>query len=145
MPEFHDSLIARAPVEEVWKLLYDPTRFPQWWQGVGSVDDIALDHDTDPAVEPGTQTTGYTMYPEDYPDFPMPQLLGSDCGAGTVTISCLVSDLRFEWRLQAVESGTEISAHVRIPEAEARRLADQATAVRLSLRRLADLAAAPPP
>ena len=31
------SMTARpppAPVEEVWKLLYDPARFPEWWEGI---------------------------------------------------------------------------------------------------------------
>ena len=28
---------ASAPVEEVWKLLFDPTRFPEWWVGVETV------------------------------------------------------------------------------------------------------------
>src|SRR6185312_14618713 len=37
MPGFTLSGTARAPVEEVWKLLFDPTRFPEWWAGVERV------------------------------------------------------------------------------------------------------------
>ena len=137
MPEFQESLIAEAPPEEVWKLLYDPARFPEWWQGVGTVD------------SPDAAADGhYTMYPEGYPDFPMPQLLTSGTDGRSVTVSCLVSDLRFEWRLRPVEADrgthpavrTEISAHVVVPEAEAHRVAAQTEAIHASLLRLAALA-----
>ncbi len=128
MPEFEDHARSDAPPEDVWKLLYDPGRFPDWWAGVGS-------------VEPG-RPGSYTMYPEGYPDFPMPQRL-SVAGSG-VTISCLVSDLVFEWRLAPLDGGraTSISVHVEIPESEAHRLAAQQDVISRSLSRLAALAAA---
>jgi len=133
MPEFDDETRSDAPPEEVWKLLYDPGRFPDWWAGVGTVD---------------TRATGdggsYTMFPEGYPDFPMPQLLETGGDGRSVTISCLVSDLRFAWLLEPLDggSGTAISVHVELPEAEAHRLDAQRGVVARSLRRLAELAAA---
>ncbi len=127
MPSFHDSATAAAPPEEVWKLLYDPSRFPDWWAGVGT-------------VEVGDQSR-YTMFPDGYPDFPMAQLLESRQEERRVTISCLVSDLRFEWRLEAVEGGTEVSVDVEIPDAEAHRLESQREIISASMRRLAQLAA----
>jgi uncharacterized protein YndB with AHSA1/START domain len=30
MPGFELSATSSAPVEEVWKLLFDPSRFPEW-------------------------------------------------------------------------------------------------------------------
>ena len=30
MPGFELTTDCRAPVEEVWKLLFDPDRFPDW-------------------------------------------------------------------------------------------------------------------
>jgi len=127
MPEFEEHARSDAPPENVWKLLYDPDRFPDWWAGVGS-------------VEPG-QAGAYTMYPEGYPEFPMPQQLRVS-GSG-VTISCLVSDLVFEWRLAPLDGGsaTNISVHVKIPETEAHRLAVQQDVISRSLSRLAALAA----
>ena len=126
MPEFEDQARADAPPEDVWKLLYDPGRFPDWWAGVGSVE-------TGRAGE-------YTMYPEGYPDFPMPQQMRVT--ASGVTISCLVSDLVFEWRLAPLDGGsaTHITVHVEIPEAEAQRLAAQQAVISESLARLAALA-----
>lgn len=133
MPEFDDAATTAAPVEEVWKLLYDPARFPEWWQGVET-------------VEPqGHEGRGdFTLYPAGYPDFPMPQELRSDAAGGRVTVSCMVSDLVFDWRLAPLpgSDGTQIAVHVELPEREAHRLEGQREIVRASLRALADLAAA---
>ncbi len=126
MPSFHDTVTSSAPPEEVWKLLYDPSRFPDWWAGIGTVD----------VQDPGQ----YTMYPEGYPDFPMAQLLESRLDEQRVTVSCLVSDLRFDWRLEPEGEGTLITVDVEIPEAEAHRLDPQREIITASMRRLADLA-----
>jgi uncharacterized protein YndB with AHSA1/START domain len=126
VPSFHDTATSAAPPEEVWKLLYDPARFPDWWAGIGTVD---------------VQDEGsYTMYPEGYPEFPMPQLLETSQDQQRVTVSCLVSDLRFEWRLQPEAAGTLITVDVEIPEAEAHRLEAQHEIISASMRRLAEQA-----
>ena len=127
MPSFHDTSTAAAPPEEVWKLLYDASRFPEWWAGVGT-------------VEVGGEGE-YTMYPDGYPDFPMAQLLDSRHEEQRVTVSCLVSDLRFEWRLEPVGDGTLVTVDVEIPEAEAHRLDTQREVISASMTRLARLAA----
>jgi hypothetical protein len=82
----------------------------------------------------------YTMYPDGYPDFPMAQLLDTQRDAQRVTVSCLVSDLRFEWRLEQEGAGTLISVDVEIPDAEAHRLESQREVISASVRRLAQLA-----
>ncbi len=128
MPSFHDSATSTAPPEEVWKLLYDPSRFPDWWAGVETVE--------------LTSDGGYTMYPDGYPDFPMAQLLDTQRDAQRVTVSCLVSDLRFEWRLEPDGDGTRINVDVEIPDAEAHRLDTQRQIISTSMKRLAELAAA---
>ncbi len=125
MPTFDDATISQAPVEEVWKLLYDPSRFPEWWAGVETIEAPKRD--------------GFTLYPKGYPDFPMPHTLRSE--GNRVTISCLTSDLIFEWRLEPTQDdGTRIAVHVEIPEVEAHRLETQREAVSASLRSLAALA-----
>ncbi len=128
MPSFHDSAESPAAPEEVWKLLYDPAAFPRWWAGIGTVDVGA--------------EGAYTMYPEGYPDFPMAQLLASDRDERRVKVSCMVSDLIFDWRLEpGTSAGTRISVEVEIPESEAARLESQRTSISASLRNLARLAA----
>lgn len=126
MPSFHDSTISPAPPEEVWKLLYDPARFPDWWSGIATVE-VGGDKE-------------YTMYPDGYPDFPMAQLLDTQREQQRVTVSCLVSDLRFEWRLEADSEGTRITVDVEIPDTEAHRLDTQREAISTSMQRLAQLA-----
>jgi uncharacterized protein YndB with AHSA1/START domain len=127
MPTFTLTARAFAPVEEVWKLLHDPARFPEWWAGVETV---ATGADGD-----------YTMWPAGYPDFPMAQRLGADAADGRVTISCLVSDLLFRWRLRADGEVTDVDVEVELPDREAHRLDDQRRILRQSLTALAALAA----
>jgi uncharacterized protein YndB with AHSA1/START domain len=128
MPSFHDSADAQAPPEEVWKLLYDPARFPEWWAGIAT-------------VEPGADGR-YTMFPDGYPDFPMAQMLDTQRDGRSVTVSCLVSDLVFEWVLEPLDGErTRINVHVEIPEAEAARLETQKDVIRASLGTLAEIAA----
>lgn len=126
MPSFHDTTTSTAAPEEVWKLLYDPSRFPEWWAGIET-------------VELGSEGE-YTMYPDGYPDFPMAQLLDTRREDQRVTVSCLVSDLRFEWSLAAEGDGTLISVEVEIPDSEAHRLDGQRETISASMRRLAALA-----
>jgi uncharacterized protein YndB with AHSA1/START domain len=132
MPTFDDQITTTGAPEEVWKALYDPARFPEWWTSVESVntgDDKGGEGDV-------------TFYPPGYPDFPMPQSVTTSREDQRVKVSCMVSDLVFEWRLEPLDDGgTRIDVHVEIPEAEAARLATQREVVASSLRRLADLAA----
>jgi uncharacterized protein YndB with AHSA1/START domain len=129
MPAFDERTTASAPPEEVWKLLYDPARFPDWWVGVAT-------------VEPGGDGGGaYTMYPDGYPDFPIAQLLETQRDEQRVKVSCLVSDLRFDWRLEPADEGTLITVEVEIPEGEAHRLESQREVISASMERLARLAA----
>jgi uncharacterized protein YndB with AHSA1/START domain len=127
MPSFELTSFTPAPAEEVWKLLYDPARFPEWWAGVET-------------VEPG-QHGDFTLWPTGYPDFPMPQRLRSTRVDARVTISCLVSDLEYRWQLSEHGTGTEINVHVQLPDAEAHRLPVQRDLILASLANLVQLAA----
>ncbi len=128
MPEFEMSALCRAPVEEVWKLLFDPARFPEWWVGIETVHQDA----------PGE----FTLWPTGYPDFPMPQKLRVDDANDRVTISCQLRDIDFVWQLAEAGPGTSINVNVSLPEREAHRLGGQQRAIQESLRRLAALAVA---
>jgi uncharacterized protein YndB with AHSA1/START domain len=127
MPTFELTAHTSAPVEEVWKLLHDPARFPEWWEGIES-------------VAPGPWGD-YTVWPTGYPDFPMAQHLRAEPGDGRVTISCLVSDLVFRWQLRADGETTDIDVEVELPDREAHRLPDQRRLLEKSLTTLAGIAA----
>jgi uncharacterized protein YndB with AHSA1/START domain len=126
VPGFTLTTATHAPVEEVWKLLFDPTRFPEWWAGVETVRVEARDV--------------YTMWPDGYPDFPMPQQLRTDRTAGRVTVSCQVSDIDVTWQLAEAGDGTAISVRVELPPEEAHRLTGQRELIGASLASLAALA-----
>jgi uncharacterized protein YndB with AHSA1/START domain len=128
MPGFALSAECRAPVEEVWKLLFDPARFPEWWVGIETVRTGA----------PGE----FTQWPTGYPDFPMPQKLRVDQASERVTVSCQVSDIDVVWQLTEGGQGTAIEVTVSLPEREARRLDGQHQVIAESLRRLTALAEA---
>lgn len=131
MPTFALRARSAAPVEEVWKVLHDPARFPEWWAGVEKV-----------ATGPDG---AYTMWPVGHPDFPRAQRLEAGADRARVTISCLVSDLVFRWQLReagAAGDATDIDVEVELPEHEAHRLPDQRRLLAESLHTLAALAAA---
>jgi hypothetical protein len=115
-----------APPEEVWKLLYDPSRFASWWSGVRAAERMR---------------DGRVVFHRDG-GAAMPSLLTTDRAAGQITVSCMKLDVRYEWLLSPLErGGTRISARCTLPEDEAARHQTYRAAVALSLRRLAVLAA----
>ena len=128
MPRFALTAECRASVEEVWKLLFDPARFPDWWAGIETVHKDAPDE--------------FTQWPTGYPEFPMPQKLRVDEANERVMVSCQVSDIDFVWQLAEDGPGTAIHVQVSLPEQEAHRLDGQHRAIEESLRRLVVLAEA---
>ena len=133
MPTFDDETTTAAPTRAVWKVLYDPLRFAEWWSGFASVT----------VGDANGGRADVTVYPDGYPDFPMPQIVETRTADRRIVVSCTVSDLVFAWRLEPLERGTRISVHVEIPEQESARLAMQREVVSTSLRRLAELAELP--
>lgn len=130
MPSFIVTGRTAAAVEDVWKLLFDPTCFPRWWVGIET-------------VQPDGDG-GFTQWPTGYPDFPMPQQLRVDRRSGQVTVSCQVSDIAVAWQLAESGAGTSIEVRVDIPEVEAHRLDGQREVIEASLLRLATLAESEP-
>ena len=131
MPSFDDAATIDSPPEEVFKLLHDHARLPEWMAGVGDVEDVRADGDG----------SAFTMYPEGHPDFPMAQRISGSANGRRVTVSCHVSFLEFAFSLEEADGDrTRVAVHVELPPEEAARLADQRAAVRASLERLATVA-----
>lgn len=127
MPAFTLTRVCPAPALDVFALLHDPACIAEWWA------------DTD-RVEEG-EGGAVTRYAAAWPDFPYP--LGVARADGAVTISCLQSDIVYEWRLTPHPDGCEVSARVEIPAAEADKLEAQRDEVSRSMARLIALAAPP--
>jgi uncharacterized protein YndB with AHSA1/START domain len=126
MPAFEDRAVCRAAASEVWKLLYDPARFPEWWAGMERVE--AAD---------GTVSRFMTAWP----DFAYPTRVEAG-GEGRIVISCLLSDIVHEWALEPHPDGCAVTLRIDVPEAESARLTAVAEEARSSLANLVALAEA---
>ena len=128
MPGFQERAVCRAPAEEVWKLLYDPARFADWWDGWER-------------VEPG-EDGAVTRYDRRWPEFAYPANVSTRREDGRVVVSCQLSDIVHEWTLEPAPGGCAVAVRVELPEGEEERLEDQRADVRSSLGRLIALAEA---
>ena len=126
MPRIDYTAVCRAPAVEVFKLLHDPSRIADWWAGTERVESDA--------------EGGVTRYASEFPDFAYPLAVAR--GDGAVTISCLLSDIVYEWRLTPHADGCAIVVRVDLPEAEAAREGAQRAEVGGSLENLVSLAEA---
>ena len=129
MLEFEDSARSEAPPEEVWKILYDPARCSEWWEGMETT-----------SVGDGE----FTLQQVGIPELQIPNRLEVRDEGSAVVISCLLHDFVYDWRLEPLDDGeaTVISVHVAIPDEKVERFEDfQRSMMGASVRRLATLAA----
>lgn len=124
MLSFTDRTETTAPIEEVWKLLVDPGRYPQWWAGIARVTE----------AESGGEA--FTLYHPDDPELPWPQRIENG-DSGSLVVSCLTSDMRYRWQLDEAGAHTTIGVEVEIPPDWAEHLESQRALISRSLRNLA--------
>ncbi len=137
MTGFALESVCRAPAIEVFKILHDPARIPEWWSGVERVE-----------VGPDGTVTRYTR---EWPDFAYPTAVagpvpashgavGGRSAPGVVRISCLISDIVHEWTLAPHPGGCTVNVRVELPAREAGRIDDQRAEVGACLAGLVALA-----
>jgi hypothetical protein len=129
MLEFNDSARSEAPPEQVWKILYDPARFTEWWEGMETT-----------SVGDGE----FTFQQVGVPELQIPNRLEVRDEGSAVVISCLLHDFVYDWRLESLDDGqaTQISVHVAIPDEKIERFEQfQRDMIGASVRRLARVAA----
>jgi hypothetical protein len=128
MLEFEDSARSEAPPEEVWKILYDPGRFTEWWDGMETT-----------SVGDGE----FTFQQVGVPELQIPNRLEVRSAGSAIMISCLLHDFVYDWQLEPLDGGraTRISVHVVIPDEKAERFEQRQRAmIAASVRRLAEVA-----
>jgi uncharacterized protein YndB with AHSA1/START domain len=130
MADFEERAVCRAPAIEVFKLLHDPSRFPEWWEGMDRVEGT-----------PGSGD-GVSRFMREWPDFAYPMEISHQAAEGAISISCLLSDIVHEWRIAPHPEGCVVGVAVELPEAEAGRAEAQRAEVGGSLRNLVALAEA---
>jgi hypothetical protein len=84
----------------------------------------------------------YTLWPDGRPDFPMPQRMRADRGAGRVVMSCKIRDMEATWQLAEHGDGTGITVRVVLAPASTHQLDRTREMLAASLPRLAALAEA---
>ena len=129
MLEFEDSARSEAPPEEVWKILYNPARFTEWWEGMETT-----------SVGDGE----FTLQQVGVPELQVPNRLKVRDAGSAVVISCLLHDFVYDWRLEPLDRGraTQISVHVAIPDEKIEQFEQfQRAMMGASVRRLAEVAA----
>lgn len=104
---------------EVWKLLYDPVRFPTWWQGWERVE-----------ANVGASVTHYGAR---WPDFAYPTTVVADPASARVVVSCLLSDMVYTWAIEAKGDGCLVSVLLTIPPEEAARADEERANVRQAM------------
>ena len=120
MPRFDEIAESDAPPEAVWKLLYDPEQFSRWW---------------------GCFEAGDLAQLSSHPAFPMPRVVASDRTEGRISVSCLVRDIAFDWRLaERPSGGTRIELAVTVPDSYGFDIGSQRNVIVFSVGRLARLA-----
>ncbi|MDX6646029.1 MAG: hypothetical protein QOK40_1756 [Miltoncostaeaceae bacterium] len=139
MLRFSESAVAAASPREVWKILHDPSRFPDWWAGLASIEDVGAVGDAE------TRFTAYldrAVYEDMDPRRPMGYTLRSHGDGERVVVSCLVADIEFDWRLEPVNGGreTRIDVAVAVPERRANRFELMRRIIDDSIPRLVRLA-----
>ena len=128
MPSFHDTTTSAAPPEEVWKLLYDPSRFPDWWAGIGTVDVTGRRRVHD--------VPGRLSRLPDGPAARHPTRRAARHASHAWSPTCASNGGSSQHG-----EGTLITVDVEIPEAEAHRLESQREIISTSMQQLAQLAA----
>jgi uncharacterized protein YndB with AHSA1/START domain len=105
MPVIEAEALVGAPAEEVFKILHDPTRHPEWWVGLDTIESVRTQDDT----------LRFSVYSRDYPGTRLEQRQEPLAGGGIV-MTCLQYGIRFRWRLTPEGDATRVHAHVEIPE-----------------------------
>jgi len=117
---FTESAVAAVRPREVWKILHDPGRFPEWWAGYASIEDVGA---IDEAEKRFTAYLDKAVYEDMDPRRPMDMALRTHGDGERVVVSCLVADIEFDWHLQPLNGGreTRIDVAVAVPERRANR------------------------
>jgi DNA-binding SARP family transcriptional activator len=117
-----ESALCRAPALEVMKLLQDPLRYREWWEGLT---------DAQPTAD------GLTRWMGAVPGTPIPTRIDLRRAAGGVVLRCEVTGIVHVWMLEPARGGCRVRLRAAVPAQEAGRwLKQQRAEVRASLPRL---------
>ena len=126
MIHFTETVVCRAPALQVWKLLYDPARFPEWWAGITRSEPTA-----DGAVIQTSAVAG---------DYPL-SITATRESPG-VMIRCPTTGSVYSWTIESYSDGCQVQ--VEFPDGEQEQLRLSRERILASLPRLAAMAETTP-
>lgn len=100
---FEETAVCRASALVVWKLLYDPNRFVDWWSGV---------------VRSETRAAGAVIRTESDPDFEVPLRMSPLREGSGVMMRCLVTDTVWIWGLEPHPQGCLVRMRLEVSAAD---------------------------
>lgn len=99
-----ETAVCRAPVLEVWKLLQDPMRYPEWWDGL---------------VEAEPTPDGVIRRMGALPGVPIPTRIELRRAAAGVVVRCEVTGIVHLWTLEPLREGCRVRLRAAVPGQEA--------------------------
>ena len=105
-----ESGLCRAPAVEVWKLLQDPLRYPEWWDGVTEVSPSA---------------DGVTRWMGALPGVPIPTRIELRRAPGAIVLRCEVTGIVHVWTLEPAPGGCRVRLRAAVPADATDRWLDQ--------------------
>ena len=99
------SATSAAPIEEVFKLLHDPTRVPEWWSGVAEVSGLSRHGSEYRFTRHGAEVADLILRPE----------------GGRTVLSCASTGLEWIWSLAPSDDGKGTEIHVELVAPEEQR------------------------
>lgn len=127
MIDFEETVVCRAPALQVWKLLYDPARYPEWWAGITRSEPTA-----DGAV---VQHSAW-----EHGDLPL--LITATRDSPGVVIRCPATGKVLSWALEPHPDGCRVRVRVQVPDGEHELLRTSRESMLATLPRLAATAEA---
>jgi hypothetical protein len=101
--DFEETVVCRAPALQVWKLLHDPTRFPEWWVGITrsqpTADGAVVQHS---AWEHGD----------------LPLFVTATRDSPGVVIRCPATGRVYSWALEPHPDGCRVRVRVEVPDGQ---------------------------
>lgn len=125
MIAIEESMLCHAPPLHVWKLLYDPARFSEWWSGVQR-------------SEPSRD--GANFYLGEQREGPFAMHIATARESSRILIRCMATDDLYTWTLEPHPEGCRVRVRVEVAANEAERAQARHDSLLASLPKLAAVA-----
>lgn len=125
MIAIEESMLCHAPPLHVWKLLYDPARFSEWWSGVQR-------------SEPSRDGANFSL--GEQREGPFAMHIATARESSRIMIRCMATDDLFTWTLEPHPKGCRVRVCIEVAVDDAVHVRARHESLLSSLPKLADVA-----